>query len=87
MLQHWQTERELKDKLSEAEKRVIHLEDQNLRLKVMLIENGLCPYGGVKKGEPLGQCRFGFPGCGCADDLFAAETAGIIKSTHPGEEE
>jgi hypothetical protein len=32
------------------------------------ILKGKCPFGQLKKGQLMGNCLHGFPGCGCADE-------------------
>tara|TARA_Y100000310_G_scaffold317145_1_gene369669 strand:+ start:2213 stop:2485 length:273 start_codon:yes stop_codon:yes gene_type:complete len=46
------------------------LEKENQALKLMLIDNGICPFGAIEPGAPMGTCPSGFPGCACADELL-----------------
>ena len=46
------------------------LEAENVILRGVLAENNICVYGHIDKGETIAQCKLGFPGCACADDLY-----------------
>ena len=48
------------------------LEKENTTLRAMVVQAGVCPYGGKEPGAPMNTCRSGFPGCACMDDLIAA---------------
>lgn len=38
----------------------------------------VCPFGGIRIGESVGCCRFGFPGCACMDWLMDFDERGWV---------
>lgn len=66
-----------------AIERAMRAETENARLRLLLaaaVQKGLasCPYG--QSSGAMMECRLGFPGCACADDILLAldELAGAL---------
>ncbi len=45
--------------------------DERDRMVAGEILAGRCPFGYLKPGQSIAHCPLGFPGCGCADELYA----------------